>query len=451
MNRIVITCPNNYINEREYIINVLIKDFLGVNLQLFFNSKVKDYIIDIGFKKLIIEDHFFNNYSEHATYLTKLGLPKDITLINNKFIKDLPAIYGTDYLSINDNHIILGLDIFASSFFMLTRWEEEVIKKSNNIRCDENELISVKYNFYQKPVVNEYCEYLKILFKKLDYEIPKLKRKTEVFITHDVDRCYLSSKSELLRNLEKMIFQKKLVKKSFTILIRYLYYKISNINPFDSFEELMVLTKKYNFKNHFYFKAINKGEKGYTYNINNNFVKKKLEMIIDNNNFIGFHPSENTVHDDQQFQLELIRLKDASNAKIKGGRNHGLLYFADTFNQWDNSNLQYDSGIGFQFRNGFRSGVCYKYNLFDIYKRRSMRLKEIPMLFMDTVGLRNRMKPEDFLNEANHIFNMVNKHMGIFCMNWHSNLFNSIEMRDYKPLYLTVLKTIANKINVSER
>lgn len=43
---------------------------------------------------------------------------------------------------IEEDYIYCGADIFASSFFMLTRREELVINKKDQYgRCDENEML----------------------------------------------------------------------------------------------------------------------------------------------------------------------------------------------------------------------------------------------------------------------------------------------------------------------
>ncbi|MFW5804851.1 MAG: DUF7033 domain-containing protein, partial [bacterium] len=394
----------------------------------------------------IVEDHFFKYYKKTKTYLTKNSIPENIEFINNKFTTNLPIIYGTDLVEIKGDQIRLGFDIFASAFFMLTRWEEDIIRKNNKIGCNEDELLAVKYNFYQRPIINEYCVYLRDVLNDMGINVPEVKRKTTVYITHDVDWCYLSSKRKLMKNLAIMVYRKGLIKKSINILTKYLLYKISNRNPFDSFAEIMEITNKYGFNNHFYFKAVEKNEPGYTYAINEPKVKTILKEITEKGNHIGYHPSENTVGNDEQFDKELLRLKDAARTNIDGGRNHGLLYINQTYLQWNKNSLKYDSGVGFQFRNGFRSGTCYNYKLFDIQNRRTLNLKQIPMLVMDSVAIRKKMKPEKFMEEMKHIFDQVNNHNGTFCMNWHSNLFNSFEMRDYKFLYADILDYINKEI-----
>src|SRR5690606_238109 len=155
-------------------------------------------------------------------------------------------------------------------------------------------------------------------------------------------------------------------------------YRIFNINPFDSFDQLMDESEKYGFQISFFFKACKSNERGFTYDVSDPSVQKTISSIIHRGHIIGFHPSENTVDNYLQFTIELDRLKASASDKIVGGRNHGLLYNKNTFRFWEDSGLEYDSGLGFQFQNGFRCGTCYDFFFYDVFERRALRLKEKP-------------------------------------------------------------------------
>lgn len=67
----------------------------------------------------------------------------------------ITIIYGEDKLIIDRNSktIVCGIDIFASSFFMLTRWEEYVNKKrDNHNRFPASESLAYKFGFLNRPI-----------------------------------------------------------------------------------------------------------------------------------------------------------------------------------------------------------------------------------------------------------------------------------------------------------
>src|SRR5690606_7479861 len=128
---------------------------------------------------------------------------------------------------------------------------------------------------------------------------------------------------------------------------------------------------------------------------------------------IGFHPSENTFKNINQFKKEYQRLQ-AIAKNPTGGRHHHLLYDSESFSTWDSLNLKYDSGYGFQFRNGFRCGICYDYPVFDVYKREVLKLREVPFIVMDSVFVRNNYNAKEIEDNAKYFADITYKYKGIF-------------------------------------
>jgi hypothetical protein len=56
---IKIYIPNNNINERKYIIDILFGEFLGLEYIIEIGSQNYEIILEKNGNKLIIEDHFF--------------------------------------------------------------------------------------------------------------------------------------------------------------------------------------------------------------------------------------------------------------------------------------------------------------------------------------------------------------------------------------------------------
>ena len=435
---IQVVCPDDNIPEREYIINTLFF-FIGLRCKVEFSDTARGYCIVFEGKTLIIEDHFFIRHQEDLSYFSNKNIPPQLIWFNGIEGIELPIIYGRDFFSCSKDKIICGLDIFASSFFMLSRWEEFVINQKNG-KCDEEALFSVRNNIFGRPIVNEYCSLLVMLLKKIGLKIPVAFKKTEVLLTHDVDRCYLSTFGEMLVNTGKLLFKKP--KKAILTQKRFLQYKMLNINPFNSFDLLMSYSEQYKFKNSFFFKGCQRNEEGFTYDVGDNFVRGIIALIEDRGHIIGFHPSENTLNNKEQFMEELERLRSVTNSVPIGGRSHGLFYPIGYYAFWDEAGLVYDSGCGFQFRNGFRAGVCQPYNIFDIRSRKKLDLLEKPFILMDSVWLRNKISPSDFYLEATKLIDIVFKYKGTLCLNWHSNLINSIEMKNFQDIYFKIVEHI---------
>tara|TARA_B100000427_G_scaffold329804_1_gene347899 strand:- start:1501 stop:1884 length:384 start_codon:yes stop_codon:yes gene_type:complete len=117
-----------YQKEKKYIINTLFKEFLGLNIKHEIKN-TKHYEININNTKVIIEDHFFNKAENQKTYLKQQSLPKVVQEIKNplNFKGSLISLYGENKIYQNNNLITCGIDIFASAYFMLSRWEDHII------------------------------------------------------------------------------------------------------------------------------------------------------------------------------------------------------------------------------------------------------------------------------------------------------------------------------------
>jgi len=148
---IKINIPNNFLPERKYILDILFNEFLGLKFKINVKYVSKNYeiVLENG-KKLIIKDLFFSNFEDGLNYLDKKNIPEKIKFFKNQFIveKNFPVIYGDDEFKIKEDEIICGIDIFASSFFMLTRWEEYA-NKTRDLHNRFPATASLAYKFFK--------------------------------------------------------------------------------------------------------------------------------------------------------------------------------------------------------------------------------------------------------------------------------------------------------------
>ena len=159
---IQINISENFIPEKKYILSIIFDEFLGIPFNLRFHENNYYEIILENKKSIIFKDLFFGRQKD-SDYLKNENIPENTILLKNQFIieNDIPVIYGTDELNVSSDRIICGIDIFASSFFMLTRWEEFVNSKrdSHGRFALENSYL-FKNDIFERPVVNEYIEML---------------------------------------------------------------------------------------------------------------------------------------------------------------------------------------------------------------------------------------------------------------------------------------------------
>lgn len=440
--KLQIVIPNNNIAERKYIIHVIISDFLKIPFDLYLSNTTENYILQFGEKSIIIKDSFFSKHKEEKSYLDEKNIPEKLLWFDYKDIKT-PIIYGENTLNISDAKVECGLDIFASSFFMLSRWEEFVIhKKDTEGRCPEEAMFVVKHKIFNRAIVNEYCDLLKYLLQKIAFKITNSDRKFTVFPTHDIDFLFrYNSIFSLIKILGGDLFRRKSVNDFVNTVKSFVKFRLGKTNdPFDTFDYYMDLSEKYGYKSSFYFKPSTKGEHDATYDIFDNRVMRIISNIISRGHLFGIHPSKNTFNNKEQLQIEYDRIKSI-NEDIIGGRQHYLLYdLPETLNYWNDLGLLYDCGLGFYDRVGFRCGTCFSYRFFDCVNRTTLKLIQKPLHVMDVAVCRDNPDKELIMSRVKSIIDTVAKHKGEFVILWHNAVFDS----HYRIKLLSAYEEILN-------
>jgi len=187
---IKITVSDAFIPERSYIIDTLFTEFLGLDYELIILPGSKDYCIKTDRGELIVRDHFFERFADESNYICQENIPSFVLVTNNPFltVEDIPILYGDEEMDITTNRIVCGADLFASAFFMLTRWEEYA-NKSRDIhgRFPATASLAKQKNFLHRPIVNEYVEMLWAMLKHIGFHGLRKQRSFNMLATHDLD------------------------------------------------------------------------------------------------------------------------------------------------------------------------------------------------------------------------------------------------------------------------
>lgn len=433
-----ISCPNNNIPERTYAIQVLLTEVLGCDsngYSIQFRDDVAHYELNNEGCKLVIEDHFFNNHTKPLSYLKTDNLPVELLFFHGLGM-ELPIIYGVDKFIREKNIIIVGLDIFASTFFMLTRWEESLLGREEKGDCDESLLFTVKHGIHIRPIVNEYALFLHQLLPSV---FPSSSRNYEVALTHDVDGFVTPSWMRIAKDIMKQtIFgppKNKVLNLTWKEKIKY---RFAFPSAYSQFEMYTGLAEKHHIPEWFYFKACDKGEIEATYFYDDRKTHDVVNKLKSKNNLsilLGFHPSQNVFGKKEQWNKEVSRITELLQVSQMIGRNHHLLFNHSTLRCWESlsDNPLHISNCVFHKRQGFRSGICVPYSLFDLYQRRVMNLVEHPCQIMDTVIRYDKKtkSEQERWQDVKAVIDVVKQYNGELVLTWHIYIRNKKLIQDY--------------------
>jgi len=438
-----ITIPNNNINERSYILDILFNQFLNINYEIVVsNGDKKDYTIDIGDKKsIIIKDSFFSLYTKELEYLQINAIPKKVIYFEHSLLveKNIPILFGKDKIEIKENQIISHIDIFATIFFMLTRWEEYVVKdRDEHNRFSHTATLAYKEGFLNRPIVNEYIELFWNILLKLDFKEKRKLKKFSMLLTHDIDEMerYPNFKKVIMR-MGGDIFYKKSLYLPFKTLYDYILVSMNiRKDPYNSFDEIMNIGDSFDIKSHFFFMSGGKTKYDNRYDINNPKVKKSIEKIKKRGHFIGLHPSYNAYNEPEQFKKEKETIDRINGTPVISGREHYLRFeIPTTWQLWEDNGFEWCSNLAYPKIDGFRTGCCYPYTPFNILTRKKLNIKERPLIMMEVTFAQVSKDIEEFDIMIDYYLNIIKKYNGEFVLLLHNNSFIS-----YLPSYIKTLK-----------
>ena len=464
---IIIKVPADHFEERSYIIDIIFNLFLGLEFDIQKCERSgSNPNIEIELRNgnsLVVEDHFFSNFENGRSYLEKNSIPDKPTTINNQFTdhKDLLLIYGNANISItnvchasdsNFTRITCGADVFASSFFMLSRWEEYVCDvRDRHGRFPLAESFAIKHNLNDRPIVNEYIEMLWSMLRHLCCSQQRKVRSFGIVLSHDVDFPFEYAFSPYLKigkNFIRNLFKRHDGALALSDLIRGMKVKLGDFSadPYYTFDTIMDTAELHNIKTSFYFIPDHSGGiiDG-NYDIEHILLRKLLKHISIRGHQVGLHMSYNSYNDKSQALKEFQKFtslckSEKINQESWGGRQHYLRWESPTtFTVLEHAGLNYDSSLGYAESPGFRCGTCFEYPLFDFVNARRLKLIEKPLIVMDTSFLDSTYGKtstlEHALDAAKTLKDQCRKYNGDFTLLWHnSRLVSKQELSSFNYL-----------------
>ena len=442
---IKVFCPPNNQNERKYIVTQLLTNFLNVEVEVHFSCKnLENWVLELPNKaKIIFEDHFFCKFNDSLQYLKKENCPASVELMKNQFagIEKIPILFGNGKFERKALCISCGVDIFASAFFMLTRWEEYVKPERDlHNRFPARASLAATEGFLQIPVVDKYVELLRKMLLFLGYELTEGQSRRIVF-SHDVDVIQKwKSWKQTLRSAIGSIVRNMSPREALEKLAEFYLIKQKKINdPYNSFDWLMDQSEIFQAKSHFYFMS------GGSTKFETNYLaffpgcREIIENIKKRGHLVGFHGSYNSYRDLETFSKEKEILESFVGMRVKEGRQHYLRFEVPyTWQVWEDAGMVIDSTCGFAEIGGFRCGTSREFNVFNILSRRQLKLIERPLIYMDVTNTSYR--GFDSENSVSDILYLFDKCCSNFTLLWHNNYPDRNE-------FLSVLREIKKNRN----
>ena len=419
---------NKRSNRLDYILNFIFAEVLGIEYVLISS------IPEIDHSKALLNystDKFKNSFQivPHSLLFETEIKEQDISIEDNFFF-------------FKTNGQSLEFDVFASSFYMLSRYEEYLsLELDSHGRYRAEESLAFKNNFLDKAVVNRWVLLLKTKLKKQYPELLFKPTKYSYLSTIDIDNAFAFKAKGFIRLWGGFI--KALLRNDFSDLKnRFAYVFLAKKDAFDVYDELEDWHQKYKIRTLFFFLVGNNG----VYDRNIDINKRAYQTLIEKWSQkveIGLHPSYNSNSSISILRKELESINNIIKVPVTRSRQHFLkLSFPNTYKSLLKVGVKEDYTMGFASQIGFRAGVCTPFYWFDLEDNIQTKLKIIPFQIMDgTLNDYLKRTPEEAVEIIKKINQEVREVEGLFCTLWHNESLSKMrQWEKWKPVYEKLLQ-----------
>ncbi|MBU0488757.1 MAG: polysaccharide deacetylase family protein [Bacteroidetes bacterium] len=341
----------------------------------------------------------------------------------------------------------LSFDPFAAAFYLVSRYEEYLPHIQDQWgRYHPHESLAYRNNFLQLPVVNIWGKMITALItQKFPDEKPKA-RKYNVQLTVDVDNAWAFRQKGLIRTAGG--FLRDAFRLNFhEILLRFKVITGMTRDPFDCFEELLGIQRKYKLKPVYFFLVADYGPNDRNIPISSNRFQALIKSVADNAE-IGVHPSFASASNPDMVREEINRLEQITRREVKKSRQHFLkILLPDTYTILPDLDIAHDYSMGYAAEIGFRAGICTPFKFYNLDREAEANLTVHPFGIMDaTLRYYMKLNPEKAVEYLRPVIQNVQQVDGELCLLWHNETLSDYNRwKNWKPLLEETLQAAVLK------
>ncbi|MFC2120153.1 polysaccharide deacetylase family protein [Bacteroidota bacterium] len=427
-----------------YILDLIFKDILGMEYKLTSN---KEEYVKSKLPCLTYSDKAFQN--EAFIYDTGFLSEKVIKKQAEEFIIPEEWEHTKIYFK-NSAGGILPFDIFSSSFYLISRYEEYLNQnKDGHDRFTAENSMAFKYGFLQQPVVDIWAfKLLNRLQEKYSEEKIKTVKRTYHYIpTIDIDNAWAIKNKNLARTLGALIksaFSKADLMKRIKVLLDM------EKDPYDNYNYIRKLHNQHKVKGIYFFLLGNYNKYDKNISFRNNKYKSLIKDISKYSK-TGIHPSYASNLKKGMLKKEIIRFEKISGKKPKRSRQHFLrMNIPETYKILIENGIKEDYTMGYSDKAGFRAGTCTPFFFFDLETNKKTDLKVFSFQIMD-ISLKElqhddskEIQRDDFekaLNLISKIIEEVKNVNGTYISLWHNESLSDTDLwKGWRSVYEFLVK-----------
>ncbi|MDR9456386.1 MAG: polysaccharide deacetylase family protein [Salegentibacter sp.] len=340
-----------------YIFKHICTNMLGISIR--FTSKIEEFIAHDGMKLSYGKQALGNElFIQNTGLLMEQGLSEveiKVQPWGDSFCF-FPATEKSD----------LPFDIFAASFYLLSRYEEYLPHvKDEYGRFPASESLAEQEGFLQKPVVDVWAYKFREVLQQRYPDLNEKKRSYSVQSIIAVEHAFSYRNKGFVRSFVGMLVD--LVKLQFgKVLDRIQVLLRLKKDPFNIFEDLILLIKQYDLKLMFLFQLSDFTVHDRNINPNRMPLRSVIKYVADYTKvglLLGYYSLRNI----KTLRKEKLRLEEIVHSPLRAVLNSKYnLSLPEHYNNLTELEIPEDYSMGYPETQGFRAGTCTPFLFYDI-------------------------------------------------------------------------------------
>jgi hypothetical protein len=350
------------------------------------------------------------------------------------------------------NTILIGIDIIAVTFYLLTLSFEQNIEERDKLGRFHKKYNTLGRDLYGIPWIDRYSNLLLWLLKLNGaQDFPSVQAKWpdnhlfSLVLSHDIDRINTWSVSKIFR-----ILKKKRSESTCSDCIKNLSLLLQSMSQTDSwqgnFSHIMKIEKAWH--STFFFSTNHIHRLDPRYRLNARSISRGISRIRNKKSEVGLHGSIHSAEDSVLLKQEKRYLEETAGIGVSGNRFHYLSFNNQlTWKRIDESGFQYDATLGFSEDLGYRCGTSLPFRPYNAETRSAFSFWEVPLIIMDTVLLlesKLNLTAEEAWPVVLEFLKETKRNGGCLTLNFHNTNLNAKDPAGYTTLYEKILQWSQN-------
>jgi len=415
----------------RYIAGIILGDILGLSWELTTDKRKfgKHPVINYSTEKIA---RSFKISPDRILFETGISV-RDIAV--NSW-KGFPIFFQTD----SDSDI--PFDIFAASFFLVSRYEEYLEFQPDEYgRFKASSSLAFKNGFLGIPIVDIWAKEMAKAFLKKFQSLAFRRNDYKALITIDIDQPFAFLGKSLFRTLGGLFNDLK--SHSGKATDRYKIIARGEKDPYEIFDYITENIDKYKTDTRIF---VPMGDHS-KYDKNPSWKNEDYRQLIhrlSGKYQTGLHPSFYAAENSSLVRKEVDHLKTVMEKEINLSRFHYIrLFLPQSYRYINDAGITEDYSMGYPDEPGFRAGIARPFNFYDVSEDKQTNLKIFPFQVMDvTLYQYKKLDPDASKELMAKLINETRKVGGLFVSIWHNtSLLDNAEWHEWRDVFEFMLKT----------